>query len=816
MRRLLILVVLLGIGPATIGANEVRLTVAEPSGVPRGQWPVTSGIPLAQGALLDDQAVALFDLSGREILLQTETLARWPDGSVRWLLLDFQVDLAAHEKKTLALRYGPGVRRGAVEKPLRVTKGPKGNVVLEPGPVRLEYGSRFGHGEFFPQGRTSLVGLAGGRKSQRSLTCNYPCEIDGVTLRVGKVCFKPQIEEIVVEQAGPLRACLRISGCHTIFDGKKMFRYVARVHAWRGQPYVRVHYTFINDRQDELMAKFDRLRIAFCTPPEDEPWCLLDGKPANDDDTLFEADESHYLRQGKPAGRHPCGWAAEGGKNGGLAVGLREFWQNWPKGMSVDSDGISLDLCPELPRGLYDGKPLKEESKLYYYLRGGQYTFKVGMAKTHEFWIRYLDGKPDTRQLANFFQAAEDPLLAVADPAYVSSTRAMGDVPPANPQKFAGYDAVVSRVFSEHLKRRETEREYGMLNYGDWYGERYVNWGNLEYDLAHGMLVQYLRTGDRRYFLRGEQAARHHVDVDVIHAVNPHLKNPWGRPAPLVDDIWAHSVGHTGGYYDKAPLGIDPGFQMGLTDYGHVWVGGDLEYYYLTGDRRVREVAVQMADAMLRHCPTPYDTHIRGIGWPIVLLLNAFDATGDKRYLDAATVEWQVLKKNLDWKRGWVVHLAEGHCLHPGRTCYGNVPFIEGLTCSALAHYHRITHDPEVLRAISVAIDQMIRECWIEEQKTFRYTACPLTHKTPSGILMAADAMAYEAALTGNREHLRVLREGLGELLRQPDLGFREPIEFGPEFGKHLAQFIHFTPNALRAIEDMPAPAGSIMEGKQQ
>ncbi len=50
------------------------------------------------------------------------------------------------------------------------------------------------------------------------------------------------------------------------------------------------------------------------------------------------------------------------------------------------------------------------------------------------------------------------------------------------------------------------------------------------------------------------------------------------------------------------------------TNFGHVRVGGDLEYYYLTGDRRAREVATEIADAMVRHCPTDYGTHIRGLG----------------------------------------------------------------------------------------------------------------------------------------------------------------------------------------------------------
>ena len=47
--------------------------------------------------------------------------------------------------------------------------------------------------------------------------------------------------------------------------------------------------------------------------------------------------------------------------------------------------------------------------------------------------------------------------------------------------------------------------------------------------------------------------------------------------------------------------------------------------------------------------------------------------------------------------------------------------------------------------------------------------------------------MAYEGRLTGNREHLRVLREGLREMLRKTGSGD----------GKSLAQLIHFTPYAL-------------------
>jgi hypothetical protein len=320
------------------------------------------------------------------------------------------------------------------------------------------------------------------------------------------------------------------------------------------------------------------------------------------------------------------------------------------------------------------------------------------------------------------------------------------------------------------------------------------------------LILQYLRTGDRRFFLRGAQAARHHIDVDVVHAVSPHLKNPYGAP-PKVGEIWLHSVGHTGGYYENAPLPVERSYQMGhSSNFGHFWITGDLLYYYLTGDRHARDVTLRSADTMTSAMVAKVGTHIRTLGWPTILVLSAYEATGDAKYLEAATRNWEALKQSLDPQRGWVVKLASDHCLHPAgstrqerdtqyrdQRCEGNVPFMEGLTLCALARYHRHTGDPEVLRAIGIGIDQMIRECWQEDLKTFRYTACPLSNKTSYGLFMlAAEAIAYEARLTGNAEHRRILREG-----------FRSAVtRTGADgFGKGLGQMTFFAPFALSGLE---------------
>ena len=100
---------LLGLLPTYGWSAEVRLSVTEPSGVARSSWPVTSGIPLGRGALRDPDRVALFDGQGKPLPLQTEVLTRWPDGSIRWLLLDFPIGLLPNETSVLKLRYGKDV-----------------------------------------------------------------------------------------------------------------------------------------------------------------------------------------------------------------------------------------------------------------------------------------------------------------------------------------------------------------------------------------------------------------------------------------------------------------------------------------------------------------------------------------------------------------------------------------------------------------------------------------------------------------------------------------------------------------------------------
>ena len=68
--------------------------------------PVTSGVPFPKGALGSERGVQLLDSQGKTLPLQATVTARWADGSVKWLLLDFRHSGPAAD---YTLAFGPNV-----------------------------------------------------------------------------------------------------------------------------------------------------------------------------------------------------------------------------------------------------------------------------------------------------------------------------------------------------------------------------------------------------------------------------------------------------------------------------------------------------------------------------------------------------------------------------------------------------------------------------------------------------------------------------------------------------------------------------------
>ena len=86
-----------------------RVTIRKTAWIPRRAEPTKVSLPFAAGALQIPGRVILLDDHDKQVPSQLEVLARWPDGSIRWLLAHFLADVPADGKVTLTVRRLPGV-----------------------------------------------------------------------------------------------------------------------------------------------------------------------------------------------------------------------------------------------------------------------------------------------------------------------------------------------------------------------------------------------------------------------------------------------------------------------------------------------------------------------------------------------------------------------------------------------------------------------------------------------------------------------------------------------------------------------------------
>ena len=84
---------------------SVEITVTERNAETVLGYPVRRSIPFKEGVLFPDTELVIKD-GDRVIPSDTEVMETYPDGSVRWLLVSFTVDIGANEKKVLYLTEG--------------------------------------------------------------------------------------------------------------------------------------------------------------------------------------------------------------------------------------------------------------------------------------------------------------------------------------------------------------------------------------------------------------------------------------------------------------------------------------------------------------------------------------------------------------------------------------------------------------------------------------------------------------------------------------------------------------------------------------
>jgi len=275
------------------GRWKIPLHLAEPAGVERRHEPVRCGVPIPRGALRDTAAVRLEDESGRERPLQVESAAWWPDGSIKWALLDFTLDLKAGEKKAYALHFGQGVSRRPGETPLRVAQDDE-TITVDTGKLKFTMLKRknvFIHeawldansdGKYSEEER---IVAAPARGELRGLFVDLWHKSRGAQEYWAALDAKPETVEI--EAAGPNCVEICFKGWHRAaagmdpwsFVAPRAWQYVLRVRAYAGSATLRVYHTFINT-EDPLDIRVRSIGIKLPVVAGEAPRYAFGAAPA--------------------------------------------------------------------------------------------------------------------------------------------------------------------------------------------------------------------------------------------------------------------------------------------------------------------------------------------------------------------------------------------------------------------------------------------------------------------------------------------------------------------------------------------------------
>lgn len=577
-------------------AREVSIFVSAESypggyGLARVNEPVRLGLPLPQGLCVTESVCALRDALDRPMPVQARSLDRWQDGSIRWLLIDFQATAPAATTPAYQLSFDGHDRLVEPTSSLRVTQAGE-TVSIDTGVAQFHLR---GSGAF-PFGGAALECVAA----------------DGV-------CSMASIRTLRVVEQGALRCCVVLEGEMGHFHGEALIQIDAELHFFAGLPTARVDLTVRNPRQAEHPGGYwdlgargsvylKDLSLTFALPdsaavPQIDCWSELD--------TAVETVSSPFqIYQDSSGGenwqsrnhvnRHNVvpsrfrGYrlvSERGGRSGlratpvvavqrgarTIAVTMPEFWQNFPKAIEATNDAIVLRLFPHHYADVHE--------------------IQSGEQKTHTFFVAFGRDPVTTVPLG----WCRTPLVAHVPASWTAATGAVPYLSPAADESSDRHRALVnSAIAGDHSfdRRREIIDEYGWRNFGEIYAdhEAVLNAGNPplvshynnQYDAIAGFGSQFLQSGDRRWLLAMNQLARHVVDIDIYHTDRDKSAYNHGLFWHTFHYIDAGTATHRA--YPRASNvgGGGPSAE-------HCYTTGLMLHYFLTGDRRSRDAAIDLA-----------------------------------------------------------------------------------------------------------------------------------------------------------------------------------------------------------------------------
>ena len=659
--------------------------------------PCTVAIPFPQGILKVLSKVSITD--GEKIVpIQCRATAKWPDNSVKWLLVNFIADLPGNKSKDYYCELENENKNNPVQYKKVKVKEYDDRLCIHTGELTINLSKK---------GESSIFNKIKYKDTEYSKE-----DI------VGPIIFNRNDEEFeatVGEQGfeviedGPVRVVVQTKGKHYNKSGKSFMDYVLRIYAFAGMPWIRMDYQIINAEEgtdQELKgieihitnrsAKGENIDTALAISNYASE--IIQGKNGDKLNQLIDAQKLIYeANEHMPETFYGTFWADWRAENkGGVCATIYQAQQNFPKKLEVDDYGINIKIFPK---------------------EIGSLKLIQGVAKTHKVFLHFHNAEEDIQNLnvrSLQFQIPDRPVL---QPNVYENARVFEEV---------FVESKIDKVERTLINKADARgKAYGILHWGDapdlgytqqGRGDGELVWTNNEYDFPHAAMLMYARSEERRMLDYMLVTAEHWMDVDVCH----YSSDPLRYEAQIT-----HSADHISGKVEAS----------------HEWVEGLLDYYHQTGEFSAYETAIGIGNNVLRQLQQPRYQQKGGInaretGWALRTLVALYKETYDEKWIEPAEIIVQHFEA---WKKeygGWLAPYTDHTLIR--------VPFMIAVAVGSLMRFYRIRPQEKIKNMILDAVNDMIENC-ILENGLFYYKELPSLRRMGNNTLvLEALANAYE------------------------------------------------------------------------
>lgn len=640
-------------------AYTVSIVVRETAGIERSGEAVRIGVPVPNGRWAKDSSFVIGHPDGLVRPCQVQCLKRWPDDSIKWLLVDFQAQVPALSTTTWTLSQQD--KQAHWQKQIQIEEGAD--------TWRVDTGAGcfvIDTHDFKPFNQ--VESLSGDRVLDSS-RCNV--KLDGDTL------LESVVDKLVIEDPGPYHTVICLHG-HFV-DSALLFK--CRLHFYAGTMTVKVamllhnpqaaaHSQGLWDLGDQGSILLRSLSFCFDLPSDLQKTIVCRPEigqaaletSAGDPVSLYQESsggkewqspnhrnntgqvpltfKGYRLTNGEKTVQQgeratPLVWVGKNAK--GVAVSSPLFWQEFPKQINVRGTCIEVALFPECFSDAFE-------------IQGGE-------QKTHQFFVDFSAERDSLTW-------ACAPLEILPAPEAFHASGVFSDLPGDNDL----VDQFVSAA--DLMAKQELIDEYGWRNFGEIYADHeavehqgsvpFISHYNNQYDLLVGAYKKAFAATDFTWFKIARELAAHVRDIDIYHTDQD--REEYNRGLFWHTDHYVDAGLATHRSYSreqKATYELHAG--GGGPGAEHCYASGLAMHYFLTGQPDYKEAVLDLAHWEILSLNGPqallaatkrFVDHLklwhsssaqqhlfptypltRGTGNAITTCLDAFEVSGDCEWL---------------------------------------------------------------------------------------------------------------------------------------------------------------------------------------